>query len=400
MGISTYIDKYETQWKTLGCSRTNYNPCMNKSLNKPTSVDLFCGAGGFTEGLHAAGFDSVYAADFDEQAIETFRYNHPAVKAEVADVSALTAEHIRASSGLGMADLDLLVGGPPCQGFSLAGLRLPHDPKNRLYLEFVRLAAELKPKVVVMENVQGIETMSRGAVVRAIHASMEDIGYNVSSATIIAADYGVPQLRPRFIMIAVREGSSSLPTPTHARDTLTFETLFNLPTTPTVRQAIEDLPAISQGEGAEEMFHDQPPTDQYQVDRRGSRTPGSIYNHRATRHSQIVIERYALIPEGSTNAVVPENLRTKKINVYRLRSDRPSRTVTCNFRTDLLHPWENRGLTVREAARLQSFDDDYKFFGNLTRKAKWLTQDDQVGNAVPPLLAKAIGQHILSKFLS
>ena len=366
----------------------------------PTCVDLFCGAGGFTEGLHSAGFKTVYAADFDEQAMETFRYNHQAIASEIADVANLNGERIRSISGLGETELDLLVGGPPCQGFSLAGLRLPDDPKNRLYLEFVRLAAELRPRVVVMENVQGIETMSGGAVVKAIHGSMEDLGYHAVSATVVAADFGVPQLRPRFIMIAVRDGRSSLPTPTHSRQTEGDETLFQLPIAPCVRQALEDLPSISQGEGNEEMLHEGHRVDPYQRSRQGFREPGTIYNHRATRHSQLVIERYALIPEGSTNAVVPEHLRTKKTNVYRLRSDRPARTVTCNFRTDLLHPWENRGLTVREAARLQSFDDDYRFFGNLTRKAKWLTQDDQVGNAVPPLLARAIGQHILSRILN
>lgn len=367
--------------------------------NAPTCVDLFCGAGGFTEGLHNAGFKTAYAADFDEQAITTFAHNHRGVFAEVADVAALSGERIRSLSGLGAGDLDLLVGGPPCQGFSLAGLRLPNDPKNRLYLEFVRLAAELRPRVIVMENVQGIETMSGGAVVRAIHGSMDDIGYHAVSATLIAADYGVPQLRPRFIMIAVRDADSSLPVATHSRDSGGEPKLFDLPPAPTVRQALEDLPEIEQGEGAEEMRHTGRHTDPYQKQRIGIRSPGTVYNHRATRHSSAVVDRYAMIPEGFTNAVVPEHLRTKKINVYRLSSDRPSRTVTCNFRTDLLHPWQHRGLTVREAARLQSFDDDYQFFGNLTRKAKWVTQDDQVGNAVPPLLAKAIGEHLLSRIL-
>lgn len=368
--------------------------------NSPTCVDLFCGAGGFTEGLHAAGFRTTYAADFDVQAVATFSHNHPDVVAEVADVSDLSGDRIRALSGLGQADLDLLVGGPPCQGFSVAGLRLPHDPKNRLYLEFVRLASELRPRVLVMENVQGIETMSGGAVVRAIHGSMEDLGYHAVSATVIAADFGVPQLRPRFIMVAVRDAESSLPKATHSRDIGGEPKLFDLPPAPTVRQALEDLPEIPQGAGAEELPHLGHYTDPYQKDRQGFRNPGLIYNHRATRHSQPIVDRYAMIPEGCTNAVVPEHLRTKKVNVYRLRSDRPSRTVTCNFRTDLLHPWQHRGLTVREAARLQSFDDDYQFFGNLTRKAKWVTQDDQVGNAVPPLLARAIGAHVLSRILS
>lgn len=131
----------------------------------------------------------------------------------------------------------------------------------------------------------------------------------------------------------------------------------------------------------------------------GNRNPGTIYNHRATRHSEVIQQRYAMIPEGCNNSVLPVEIRTKKRNTFRLGRNQPARTVTCNLRTDLLHPIFPRGITVREAARLQSFSDDYRFFGNLTRKAKWVTQDDQVGNAVPPLFAKAIAEYIKEKML-
>lgn len=130
----------------------------------------------------------------------------------------------------------------------------------------------------------------------------------------------------------------------------------------------------------------------FQKERVGVRRPGVMFNHRATRHSKLIQERYAMIPQGCNNSVLPPEIRTKKQNAYKLDMSLPGRTVTCNFRTDLIHPVMNRGLTVREAARLQSFDDDYRFFENLTRKAKWLTQDDQVGNAVPPLLAFAFAE--------
>lgn len=152
---------------------------------------------------------------------------------------------------------------------------------------------------------------------------------------------------------------------------------------------------IKQGDGAEEMQHVSDPINAYQFERRGSRAPGMVFNHRATGHSEPIIRRYDAIPEGGNNSQVPVEMRTKKINVFKLHREKPARTVTCNHRTDLLHPVIPRGTTVREAARLQSFDDDYRFFGNLTRKAKWVTQDDQVGNAVPPLLARAIAKSLL-----
>ncbi len=385
------------RWLSLGACIFGRVP--SSPTHKPTCIDLFCGAGGFAEGLHQAGFRTVYAADLDEQAICTFRFNHPESIAEQADVSDLTGDRIRQIAKLPKRKLDLLVGGPPCQGFSVAGQRLPEDPKNHLYLEFVRLASELRPRVLIMENVQGIESMSGGTVLRAIHASMKEIGYQPISATLVAADFGVPQIRPRFILLAVEDGEPSLPPPSHSREVSGVPQLFGPPPAPTVQQALEDLPEINQGEGSEELNHPGVYSHPFQYERQGTRAPGTVFNHRATRHSPKIVERYSMIPPGCTNAVVPQHLRTKKVNVYRLLPDRPSRTVTCNFRTDLLHPWCHRGLTVREAARLQSFDDDYRFFGNLTRKAKWVTQDDQVGNAVPPLLARALGEHVLETLL-
>lgn len=362
-----------------------------------TSVDLFCGAGGLTEGLRAAGYSARLAVDFDQQAIDTFQHNHPGITAVCADITGLDGERTRELAKLEKGELDLLAGGPPCQGFSLAGQRLPDDPKNKLFLEFVGMARELEPRAILFENVAGIQSMQGGAVVAAIQASFQDLGYTVISGLLNAAEFGVPQARPRFILIGLRDGVPTLPSPTHRRANLDQAMLFEslLPAI-SVAEALSDLPRIEQGEGQEEWMHESQPLNDFQAERRGHRNRGVLYNHRATRHSELIVERYSLIPQGRTNAAVPEHLRTKKINVYRLSDGEPSRTVTCNFRTDLLHPWEPRGLTVREAARLQSFDDDYRFFGNLTRKAKYVTQDDQVGNAVPPLLAQALGRHIAS----
>jgi DNA (cytosine-5)-methyltransferase 1 len=240
--------------------------------------------------------------------------------------------------------------------------------------------------------------MQGGKVLDAIVKEFSDIGYTVSYKVLNAVDYGLPQARPRFILIGRSDSRTpTFPNPTHGIKSENQDFLFKdhiLKPSLNCWDALSDLPKIKQGQGAEELVHSGDYFNSYQRDRRGYRNPGIIFNHRATRHSNLITERYAAIPEGGDNSQVPERLKTKKINVFKLDRDKPARTITCNFRTDILHPTLPRGTTVREAARLQSFDDDYKFFGNLTRKAKWVTQDDQVGNAVPPLLAKSIAEHI------
>lgn len=370
-----------------------------KYVKKPTVIDLFAGAGGMTEGLRKAGFQSVLANEYDEMAGVTFKANHPNVPLVLKDIRELSVEEILQLTKLKIGELSMMSGGPPCQGFSLAGPRLDADPRNQMFKEFVRLVNGLRPEVFLFENVSGIKSMSGGSVLKAIVAEFTAIGYECEYKILSAADYGVPQARPRFILIGIRDGGTvGFPEPTHGNVNKNLD-LFVSDLIPyrTVWDALSDLPVIHQGEGEEELQHDGVYHNDYQKERRGDRRPGSIFNHRATRHSDVIVQRYAAIPEGGDNSQVPDELRTKKINVFKLDSQRPSRTVTCNHRTDLLHPKVPRGTTVREAARLQSFDDDYQFFGNLTRKAKWVTQDDQVGNAVPPLLAKALGDHIKRK---
>jgi DNA (cytosine-5)-methyltransferase 1 len=366
-----------------------------------TSVDLFCGAGGLTEGFRKAGFTSAFAADFDEQAVQTFRYNHPDTVCLHRDVQSLSGKEIVHASGLTPGYVDVLCGGPPCQGYSLAGLRIADDPKNRLFLEFVRLTSELEPRVVLFENVEGIKSMQEGNVVRAIFREFERIGYCCEARILNAADYGVPQHRPRFILLAVPKDCNAISFPKATHGALKQQQqlqLFDETPLPhlTAWEALSDLPVIGAGEGAEELVHSGEYYNSYQRERRGDRFSGMIFNHRAVNHCERVRTRYAQIPEGGDNRLLPDELRTKKRNVWKLDRQKPSRTVTCNHRTDILHPILPRGTTVREAARLQSFDDDYRFFGNLTRKAKWVTQDDQVGNAVPPLLARDLALHIKS----
>lgn len=359
------------------------------------TVDLFSGAGGFTEGFKkAGGFETVLAVDFDKQAVDTFRHNHPNVQAVCADIASIDAQKLRWFTK--SQTIDVVIGGPPCQGFSLAGLRVPDDPKNRLFKEFVRIVAELKPKVFIFENVSGLVSMQGGLVLEAICNEFTNIGYEISHAILNTAEYGVPQARPRFILIGGASGKRiPMPNPTHCRQANCAMDLFGSARIPfvTVQEAFSNLPLLEQGEG-DEVLENRPAENAFQITIRGNRQPGKLFNHRATRHSPKIVERYAAMPQGGDIRSLPQELKTKKNNVFRLLDSEPSRTITCNFRTDILHPWKPRGLTTREAARLQSFDDDYQFFGNLTRKARYVTQDDQVGNAVPPLLALALAKHI------
>ncbi len=368
------------------------------------TIDLFAGAGGITEGFRKAGYTCVCANDFDEEAKHTFTFNHPLIPYLLKDIREVTSAELLLKAGCNADEIDVMTGGPPCQGFSLAGQRLSDDPRNVLFREYIRIAKDIQPKVIFFENVYGIMNMQNGRVLNAILEKIGEIGYQCKYALINAADYGVPQARPRFVLIGVRGSDKKItfPETTHGKviDDGQIE-LFEKEILPyvTVEEALSNLPQIDQGEGEEEIKVIPSWKNTFQKERVGERIPGIIFNHRATKHSKAIQERYAMIPQGRNNSVLPPEIRTKKQNAYKLDVKLPSRTVTCNFRTDLIHPIMNRGLTVREAARLQSFDDDYCFFGNLTRKAKWLTQDDQVGNAVPPLLAQAFATHIMNYIL-
>lgn len=370
-----------------------------------TTVDLFAGAGGITEGFRMQGdYKCVCATDFDEEARHTFTYNHPEVPYILKDIKELEPDEILEMIPGTDKTVDVITGGPPCQGFSLLGPRLADDPRNQLFKEYIRIANVLRPKVIFFENVYGIMTMQKGKVVEAIVNSFADIGYRCQYRLVNAADYGVPQARPRFVLIGVSDPNVSItfPQPTHGKvGDYTQLNMFHGALLPyvTVDDALSDLPEVKPGEGSEEQEHTQEYRNPYQEGRRGVRNPGMVYCHRAINHSEKIQTRYFLIPQGSTSKVLPPEMNNKKNNLYRLKGDEPARTVTCCFRMDLIHPHLNRGLTTREAARLQSFDDDYRFFGNLTRKAKFLTQDDQVGNAVPPLLAYAFAKHIKNYIL-
>lgn len=372
---------------------------------KPICVDLFCGAGGLSDGLRQAGFDPILGVDYDENCILTYRENHKNTAALCKDISQVSGDEILdACEG---RELDLLAGGPSCQGYSTHGKRIEDDPRNFLFEHFVRLAKETQPKWVLIENVKGLLTYRRGYFKTLITKKLQDIGYDVSARVLSAADFGVPQLRHRIFFIGNRiDAPIEFPEPSHTG----YETLFSDQLKPyvTVDEAIGDLPLMNGELNSDDWDYAFRPKSEFQKYARQ-------YNPRLTLHQSNGVSKQAseiiqYIGEGQGLRSVPvEHLpaRFKKMRTistgalrkdcttlyYRLSRTAPGYTITCYFRNvasgPFLHPLENRSLSFREAARLMSFQDRYRFCG---RKLAM-----QIGNAVPPLMAKAVGKAILDQ---
>lgn len=380
-----------------------------------TVIDLFCGTGGFSKGFENTGhFKTVFGIDLLPRAVETFKLNHTDAAAVAADVREYSAERLADDHALRPGDVDVIIGGPPCQGFS--SIR-PHrgtkddDPRNGLFLDFAHYVEFYRPKVFVLENVVGLATHKNGSTVEAMQDAFESVGYSTDWRILNAAHYGVPQKRERLVMLGVeRGGDLSFPAPTHAGGkgmgrTIGYrergrmhgvapqETLFgteprDLPPVVTVADAIDDLPRIGSG-GAADTYGD-PPRTRYQADRRARAT--SLALHSSTRHTEKMME--IIRHSGPNISCIPPDLITSGFSscYSRLAADEPSVTITVNFvhpaSNRCIHPTLDRALTPREGARLQSFDDDFEFAGNRAQVVK------QIGNAVPPLLGRAIGEHV------
>jgi DNA (cytosine-5)-methyltransferase 1 len=393
-------------------------------MSNLVAIDLFCGAGGLSEGLTQAGFNVAFASDIHKTYVETYRYNHPNTVVYTDDIRNLTNAQVLDLCKVEPGELDLLAGGPPCQGFSInAPVRTMTDLRNHLFVEFLRIAETLSPKFVVIENVPGIVSLEKGAVVKDIYSSLRGIGYRTNHMILYAAHYGVPQMRWRTFFIASKlQGiKSRFPPPTHyakgfpnftGGNSLCFRTeskdsLFGprLLDHTTVWDAISDLTAITNGGGADEMPYMTGPISEYQALLRSNSS--ALYNHKAPRLGSINLERLKYIPQGGSWRDIPYELLPAGLKRAR-RSDHTRRygrldpdglCSTILTKCDphwgsFFHPTQERTLTVREAARIQSFPDCFRFLGSLTE------QYEQVGNAVPPLLAKAIGTIIIRQIIS
>lgn len=372
----------------------------------PIVIDLFCGAGGLSYGFGLAGFDIAAALDFDPIALETYRHNHPNTPIISGDVASVSGKSLRSLVG---QDVDVIIGGPSCQGFSTHGKRNPHDSRNFLFTHFVRLVKEVQPAWVVMENVKGLLTYDKGRYRDLIHKSFEKIGYRIKSKVLRAADYGVPQLRERLFFIATRTNAEIIfPSPTHCPADQCE--LTGLKPYITVWEAIGDLCDLGPA-GTSDEYASRPLTD-YQ--RYARATAGRrVTLHRARPISSLAMSLVRKIKQGGGIRSIPvEQLperfrKMRKISTgayrrdcttlyYRLAWERPSYTITTYFTNvssgPFVHPAQHRALTPREAARLQSFPDSYHFFDKMVQR--------QIGNAVPPILARAVGREVIKALRS
>lgn len=341
-------------------------------------IDLFSGAGGLSKGFEEAGFNVIVGVDNNQPALDTFALNHKGSVALNADLSEQeTLEKIKEIAG--DRNIDVVVAGPPCQGFSLTGPRNFDDPRNKLYLAVLNLVKQYKPKGFIIENVPGMATLFKGQVKDEILKRFRDMEYNVDCRILCAADYGVPQMRRRLIFMGIRAdiGQPHFPEPK-----LDSEHYI------TCREAIDDLPSLIDEMGSDTMSYCQAPHTEYQKLMRGE--CALLHNHTATAHKQFVKDTIALVPEGGNYKDLPLGWgESRKFHMAwtRLNGHAPARTVDTGHR-NVFHYEFNRIPTVRESARLQSFPDDFVFTGNKTQ------QNRQVGNAVPPLLGKALAEEI------
>jgi len=353
-------------------------------MGKNAVVDLFCGAGGMSLGFAAAGFNISLGVDDDSDALQTFSNSHPEASVISKDIELVSASEI--SEAVAKEPVDVVIGGPPCQGLSQSGRRDYSDPRNRLFLSFVKITKCLRPTAFVLENVPGSVMLYEGRIKRLIKRKFEAIGYRVSVGTLTAANFGVPQMRKRVFFVGLNNHSEPFLFP-HAVNFET-QTIINGNRWVTCSEAIHDLPSLEGEIGEAMQKYPGPPRNKYQkLMRSGSKY---LFNHIATIHTEKVKKIISLVPEGGDYRDLPQQYRDTR-NFHdawkRYDGDKPAPTIDTGHRHHFHYAY-NRVPTVRESARLQSFPDKVIFFGNKHQ------QYSQVGNAVPPLLAKAVADEL------
>jgi DNA (cytosine-5)-methyltransferase 1 len=388
-------------------------------------LDLFAGAGGFSLGFKLAGCDLIGAIEQDKWASETFAYNHPMVKVITDKIENITDANLGEIFKNKLPNI--ILGGLPCQGFSICTKNAgdPNDHRNSLFTEFIRVIKFFKPEYLIIENVPNLlraKDNNNELIIQIISKQLKALKYHVYYDVLEASDYGVPQIRKRlFVIGSIHPLKQPFPQPTHylnEEELPIFKSM--LKKCPTLWEAIADLPKISAREGAEEMDYTQPPQHEYQREMRlGS---AKVYNHVAMKHSQRTVERFSLMSHGDSLANIPEHLKPFKRNnqgvisdkIYeqnsrRMHPNKPCHTIPASFYANFVHPYQHRNFTAREGARIQSFPDWYIFKGKPTVVSqkllhregrfdeKYLCQYNQIGNAVPPLLAKVIAENLLQQ---
>jgi DNA (cytosine-5)-methyltransferase 1 len=381
-------------------------------------LDLFAGAGGFSLGFQLAGYNVVGAIEMDEWASDTFKFNHPDSDVLVGDITSFSDE--LTVSTFGKHSPDIILGGPPCQGFSVCVRNAgdPTDPRNSLFTQMIRFGQIFSPKMIIVENVPNLlkaKTASGEPVIQIIKSELQQLGYKVYSTILEATAFGVPQIRKRLFVIASKKSlKHPFPRNTHS---LYGPGLFAPQQTPSLWDAISDLPIVEACEGDEIMEYTIESKNHYQQALRNGSS--FIFNHKAMKHSKRTVERFSVMKWGQSAADVPEHLMPYKRNgngelansAYdqnnrRMYPNSPCHTIPASFYANFVHPYRHRNFTAREGARIQSFPDWYRFFGKptvvsqklLKREGRadeqHLCQYNQIGNAVPPLLSKAIAENI------
>ena len=339
-------------------------------MGRMTVLDLFCGCGGLSLGFEMAGYRVKLAIDNWEDALVTFRYNHLDSQTYNGDLLDLRPADMKKRFNL--SHIDVIIGGPPCQGFSVAGKRIIDDDRNKLYKSFVRFVEYFQPKAFVMENVPNILSIGGGAVKDAILNDFESLGYTVSYKVLMASDYGVPQNRRRAIFVGLKDKTFNFPEK-------------SIETPITTKDALSDLPDYSVEDG-----DDYPLSPQSEYQRKVRQGTTKLYNHQITIHTQDTKKIIAMVPDGGNYKDLPIELWSlRKVHIAwtRMNSQKPCFTIDTGHNHHFHYKY-NRVPTVRESARIQSFPDSFRFIGGKGSQLR------QVGNAVPPLMAYAIAEQL------
>jgi len=393
---------------------------LSLSGGRPRVLDLFAGAGGFSLGFRAAGFEVVGANELDEWASDTIRSNFPEETVLSGDIRKISEADFRET----FREVDVIIGGPPCQGFSIAnnGGRRTDDPRNTLFREYIRAVKALEPELALIENVPGLltkRTPEKRLYIDIMQEELNNLGYQTEVALLHAQNFGVPQIRPRLIIVgSKRKLNSPFPTQTHFAPAENRTLFTNAQTHVPLWAAISDLPQINAREGAEVMEYTRDTENPLQELLRASSQ--HVFNHRAMKHSARLVNRFSQVKWGGSGAdVVGEfgaRIRNgigvgKKFDQNNRRNfpTKPSHTLPASFYANFIHPLSHRNYTPREGARLQTFPDWYRFEGKptvvsqklLAREGRsgemHLCQYNQIGNAVPPLLAYKIAKNLLKE---
>jgi len=365
---------------------------LRKGGQSASCIDLFAGDGGLSEGFRLAGFHVLAANDFDTHCAATFRANNPSVPFFLQPIERLYPEDILRAARMRPGEVDCIIGGPPCQAFSVYNhQRGMHDERSGLFREYLRIVAGIMPRFVVMENVPGMSSVEGGRAIKEITSGLSSLGYTVENKILKAEEFGVPQERRRMFFVGTLGPRFVWPQPTHGGSLAPFVT---------VEDAIGDLPELRNAEGVEESIHGQPALSSYQAFLRNA-SP-ALFNHVAPSLSKINLDRMCFIPPGGSWRDIPVELLPTGMKRAR-RCDHTKRYgrlhpdgLACTILTKCDPHWgaffhysQDRSITVREAARLQSFPDSFRFCGPKVEQYR------QVGNAVPVILAAAVAANVL-----